>query len=136
MALDSVQLQILADEITNDPLSRGYNVMDPQQVADDLKIVYRSRIKSLMTSTEIFNAVDIDEFMALADGHRSNILGLLAFGSLNPAGREATVFTRIFGAQSQTIQTLAQERQEPVSRAVELGIDGVRASDVEAALND
>lgn len=133
MALNNEQLQILKDELTNDPLSRGYSSMDSQQVADDLKTVYRSRIKALMTSTEIFNAVSIDEFMALADGHRSNILGLLAFGSLNPAGKEATVFTRIFGAQSQTIQALAQERQEPVSRAVELGIDGVRAGDVEAA---
>lgn len=133
MALNADQLLILTDEITVDPLGRGYSTMSSQAVAEDLKIVYRSRIKALMTSTEIFNAVDIDEFMALADGHRSNILGLLAFGSLNPAGREATVFTRIFGAQSQTIQTLAQERQEPVSRAVELGIDGVRASDVEAA---
>lgn len=133
MALNADQLAILINEITVDPLGRGYSTMDSQAVAEDLKTIYRSRIKALMTSTEIFNAVDVDEFMALADGHRNNILGLLSFGSLNPAGREATVFTRIFGAQSQTIQTLAQDRQEPVSRAVELGIDGVRASDVEAA---
>lgn len=134
MSLSNEQLTILTDELTNDPLSRGYSSMDSQQVADDLKDEYRSRIRALMTSTEIFNAVNIDEFMALADGHRNDILGLLAFGSLNPQGKEATVFTRIFGAQSQTIQALAQERQEPVSRAVELGIGGLRAGDVEEAL--
>ena len=133
MALDKDQLVIMKAELTADPLGRGYSSMDSQQVADDLKTEYRSRVKALMTATEVFQNIDKAEFLALADGHQNLVMNIMGFGSINPAGREAEIFVQLFGAQSQTVQAVAQARQEPVSRAVELGVGGVRAGDVDEA---
>lgn len=135
MALNNEQLLALKEELDTDALGRGYAGMDPQSVAEDLKAEYRTRIRASMTSTEVFQSVDKAEFLALADGHQNLIMNILGFGAIDPQGREAEIFTQLFGGGSATIQDLAQARQEPVSRSVELGIGGVRAGDVQAARN-
>ncbi len=135
MALNNDQLVVLKNELDNDPLGRGYQAMDEQSVVDDLKTEYRSRIRSAMSSTEVFQAVDKAEFLALADGHQNLIMNIMSFGSINPQGKEADIFIQLFGVQSQTVQQLSSDRQEPVSRAIELGIGGLRAGDVQGARN-
>lgn len=130
----SEQRQALVDELVNDPLGRGYTGMTDQQAADDLNTEYRSRNRDRMSATEIWQAVDVTEFLALADGAQANIRGLLGFGELNPFGKEADIFVAIFGGGSNTITALQALRVEAISRAVEIGWTGnLTSGHVEAA---
>lgn len=133
MALTSSELVILAAELTNDPLGRGYGAMSDQQVVDDLKTAYRTRIRHRMDSSEVFQAIDLAEFNALTDARQRNVMAMLAFGELNPQGREADLFVNYFGGGSATITALQAARIESISRAVELAIPNVYAPDVAAA---
>ena len=124
---------ILGDELLNDPLTRGYTGMTDQEAADDLNSEYRSRDRSSMTSTEVWQAIDVTELRALADGDRSLVMAVLQFEKINPFGNEAVLFTALFGGGSATLIALNVARVETVSRAIELGIRTVRAGDVRNA---
>ena len=141
MALTNDELLILQSELTNDPLNRNYQTMSDQEVEYDLRNVAaygaspRQRIRALMTSTEVFNSIDLTEFNALTDHQRSNIMGLMSFGNLNPDGREKDLFVNYFGAGSNTLTALNAARMENISRCVELNIPNVYAADVNKARN-
>ena len=132
MALTASERVILSDELTNDPLNRGYSSMSDYEVLVDLKSVYRTRIRDRMSSSEIFQAIDLSEFNALSDSQQRNVMAMLAFGELNPQGREADLFVNYFGGGSTTITTLQSARIENCSRAVELGIPNVYEPDIAA----
>tara|TARA_R110000772_G_scaffold237481_1_gene349385 strand:+ start:744 stop:1133 length:390 start_codon:yes stop_codon:yes gene_type:complete len=123
----------LRDELLNDPLVRGYAGMTDQEAADDLNTEYRPRDRSSMTSTEVWQAIDVTELRALADGDRSLVMAVLQFESINPFGNEAALFTALFGGGSTTLTALATARVETISRAVELALRLVRAGDVRNA---
>ncbi len=124
----------LRAELLADPLSRGYSTMSDQEAADDLNTEYRSRNRTSMTPTEVWQAIDITEFRAKADGDRRDVMGVLQFDSIDPFGNESALFQAIFGA-SATITALQAARVEAISRAVELEIRKlpVRAGHVEEA---
>ena len=136
-------MSVLSDELTQDPLIRGYNgpgaansgpgPMTDQEAADDLNTEYRTRNRDTMTSTEVWQAIDIPELQALADGDRSLVMAVLQFDEINPFGNEATLFIALFGAGSNTIIALNAARIEAVSRAIELGLGRVRTGDVARA---
>jgi hypothetical protein len=133
MALTTAERAILADELTNDPLNRGYATMSDAAVVESLRnLKDRTRIRSRMDSSEVFQSIDITEFVALTDRQQANIMGILAFGSVNPQGKEATYFQTVFGGGSNTITSLASARQEAISRSIELGIPNVYEPDVAA----
>jgi uncharacterized phosphosugar-binding protein len=124
---------ILATELSNDPLGRGYAAMSNAEVVDSLRnVLDRSRTRSRMDSSEVFQAIDIAEFNAKTDLQQRNVMAVLSFGSVNPQGKEAALFTNIFGAGSATITALAAARLESISRSVELGIPNVYEMDVVA----
>ena len=112
----------LRNELLTDPLVRGYDVMTDQEATDDLNTEYRSRNRAFMEASEVFNAIVVADYLALADGDRATIMGIMGFGRINPFGKEANVFISIFGGGSATIMALAAARVEPISRAVELEI--------------
>ncbi len=114
--------EILRDELLSDPLGRSYSTMSDKEETDDLNTEYRSRNRTSVKSTEVFNAIDVSEFIALADGNRNTVMQIVGFGDINPFGKEADVFISIFGGGSETIIALALARMEPISRAVELGL--------------
>ena len=120
---------ILNDELTNDPLGRGYDGMSNREAADDLNVVYRTRNRASMSASEVLNAVDAAEYSALADLDKDRLWQLLAIGDLNPFGVEATLMQDIFGAGT-TITALASARVDAVSRGVELGLSRVGEGDV------
>ena len=127
--------QLLRDEIDTDPLARGYSGMDSQQIADDINIIYRERNREQMTATEVLNTVNTIEWSALTDTEQRKIWDILHMGGdLNPFGNEAQFFISVFGAGSQTITDLAAARTEDISRATEINIVEVLASDVDKAL--
>ncbi len=125
----------LRDELLNDPLARGYSTMSDQEAADDLNTEYRERNRDFMGASEVFNAIVVADFLALADGDRATIMGIMGFGEINPFGKEADVFVSIFGGQSATIIALNIARKEPISRAFEIGVSRlpVRAGHVAVA---
>lgn len=127
------QLLILKNEITTDPLGRGYSGMTDLEIAADLKVVYRQRNREFMTGSEILNALDGPEYQALTDGQKDRVWQILHLGEVNPFGREADLMVTIFGAGSTTITTLAEARKEDISREAELGLPTIYARDVEAA---
>lgn len=133
MALTPPEMDILRTELNTDPLGRGYAGMTNAQVVNSLRnVIDRTRIRSRMDSSAVFQAIDITEFNAKTDQQQRNVMAVLAFGSVNPQGKEATLFTNIFGAGSATITALAAARQESVPRCVELGIPNVYEPDVAA----
>ena len=112
----------LKTELMSDPLARGYAGMTHQQAADSLNTANRTQDRSRMESTEVFQAIVVAEFNALTERQKSNIMGILGFGVVDPFGKEADVFVDHFGAGSSTIQALAGLRRKSVTRAQELGI--------------
>ncbi len=127
------RIDIIKDEIDNDPLTRGYAAMTDAEVADDMNTEYRTRPRPTMTSSEVFQAIVLTEFKALTDGDKSSIFGIMAFGNVNPFGREADVFIDIFGVGSGTITALAALRTVPISRGVELEVGVVKEGHVQEA---
>lgn len=120
---------ILKDELTNDPLGRGYSGMTDEEAADDLNTIYatdpRTRSRVSMSATEVLNAVDPSEYNALISADKDRLWQLLGIGDLNPFGVEATLMVNLFGAGSTTITTLKAARVESITRVQEL--PGVRA---------
>lgn len=134
MALTTSEQVILVNELTNDPLSRGYAAMTESEVVDSLvNNKDRSHIRERMDSSEVFQAIDIAEYLSKTDQQQRNIMAVLAFGSVNPQGKEAALFQQIFGGGSATISALQTARTEYISRAQELGISNVYVVDVEKA---
>lgn len=123
-------LQLLADEITNDPLTRGYSGMTDAQVAVSLNEVNRTVPLASLPASEVANAIDITEFDALSAADEAKIWNVLSLGQLNPFGIEATIFTNVFGGGSATITALAAARQQAASRGVEIGYGRVREGNV------
>lgn len=122
---------ILKDEIAIDPLGRGYITMSDQECADDLNSIYRTRNVTAVSASQALNTIDTAEWTALSDTDQRKIWDILHMGGdLNPWGKEAQMFISVFGAGSQTIQDLAASRIEDISRASELGLGIVRASDI------
>ena len=48
----------LRDELTTDPLARGYSGMSDKEAADDLNTEYRTTPKATITGDEAFTATD------------------------------------------------------------------------------
>jgi len=114
-------MSILSDELTNDPLNRGYAEMNDEEVAININFLDRIRNRPSMTSSEVLNAIDITEWSALTDAGQQQIWDVIHMGNINPFGVEATIFIAVFGNGSDTIAALATIRKENVSRATELG---------------
>ena len=133
---------ILTTELTTDPLSRGYSGMTAEEAAADLNTVYRTRPRDQLSGDEIFQATDATEFAALDDGSQSNVardlktmwVSFCGRDQVDPFGSANVAFVQwIFGSGSATIANLNTIRNEPVSRAVELGLGPVKTGDVEIA---
>ncbi len=127
-------LILLKAEIEVDTF-RVYSTMDNKQVADSLNTVDRTRNRTSMTATEVYNAIDQTEWAGLTALSQQEIWDILHLGDLNPFGREKARFLSIFGA-GDTITALNAARTEDVSRAVEINIGFVREGDVEYVRNN
>jgi len=129
-----MDLLILKTEIDADTLERDYSGMTDEDVAISLNTnIDRTTNKTSMSSSEIFNAINKTEFNALVVADKDLIWNLLALGTLDPFGLEATLFTDTFGGSSVTIATLQDLRKNDVSRGVELGLGQVSAGHVKEA---
>ena len=124
-------IDIIRDEITNDPLTRGYSGMDDAAVAVDLNTVYRTLNKSSLSGDELFAATDSTEFAALTDHQESLWVAFCSRSSVDPFGSSNVAFVQyIFGGGSTTVSNLSSLRTQSVSRGTELGVGSVRPGDV------
>ena len=62
--------QILIDELTNDPLGRGYSGMTDKQAAADLNTEYRTQDRARITGADLLNATVRSEYVALSAAER------------------------------------------------------------------
>ena len=138
----------LKDELTIDPLVRGYNgpgaanpgpgPMSDQEATDDLNTSYRTRNRTSMSGDEIAQAADPTEFNALDDGSQNNTadvkshwLALCGRTTIDPfATANVELVISIFGSGSTTVSNLNAGRVESITRAVELGLGSVKSRDV------
>jgi len=126
--------QELIDEIASDPNIVGYSGMTDQQIFDSLTdpSTGATRPRPTMTASEVFNQIDQAELNAKTDAQRLQIFDILHMGEINPFGLEADIFQDVFGA-STTITNLQTSRNEPISRADELGLTGVSVGSIHRA---
>lgn len=124
----------LSDELTQDPLTRGYSGMSDVQAAADLNTEYRTRIKSSMSGDEIFVQTDPSEFAGLSEHKRLAWLSWTGKDSIDPGNESNVDFVKwIFGDGSTTVSSLASARVESITRAEELGLGRVREGEVQMA---
>ncbi len=123
----------LKDELTVDPLARGYVGMTDQQATDDLNTAYRSRNRTSMTGREVRAEVVDTEYDVLTAEKKAQLLALTASEDLDPFGMAANVIKDIFSGSSVTISNLQTARVESITRAQELGIDPAKAGEVQVA---
>ncbi len=115
-----VDINKLITELTNNPGT--YDALSDIEVADLGNTVDQTRPRSSMTQSEVWQAIDVAELRALADGDRALVMGVLNFQSIDPFGNEATLFIALFPDDGVTITSLIAARQEAVSLFVKLGI--------------
>lgn len=123
---------LLEDEVTNDPLGRGYVGMTNAEVAADLNTEYRS-IEPDSISTEVFlRGMDKGEWNGLTDVDRQYLQILLAREMIDiRTGTETRdALLALFPGGSQTRTNLLALATITVSRGVELGFGFVGEGDV------
>lgn len=123
----------LNDELTDDPLGRGYSGMTDRAVVADMNTPYRDSNRSLMTATEIAQSIDVDEFTLLNTADEQTMWNVLSFSEINPFGFEATIFTDVFGGGSRTIAAFLAARVGSISRGQELSLGVVKLGHVQDA---
>ena len=121
-----------AELLTGHPDTGAYDANDVV-AAGQLNAVNRTKNKVGMTGSEVLNALDKPEYLALSDADTDRVWQVCHLGTVNPFGVEADIFVDIFGDESASIASLQLARKNNVSRAVELGLGHVRAGNVEEA---
>jgi hypothetical protein len=121
-----------AELLGNHPVTGPYDA-DSSTAADELNTWNLTRPRTEVTGSEVLNAIDKAEFLALTDAQRERVWNILHLGTLDPFGLEADLMIDVFGAGSATITGLQDVRQEPTTRAFVLGLGVVDAGDVERA---
>ncbi len=112
----------LVDELTNDPLTRGYAGMTDQQVADSLNTKDRSRNLPEITGDAAFQATDSTEWAGLSDLNKQLWVGFCGRNSIDPFGSaNVALVQNLFGGGSTTVANLQSLRTETISRGQELG---------------
>lgn len=126
---------ILTNELTNDPLARGYAGMTDQEVVDSLLTKNRPTERTVVPSYEIFDAIVPAEWAALTSQEKQRVQTILAMGSINIKGSNTRQsFLDAFAPGTTTRTNLAALQVGPnISRAEELGISDVGDGHVASA---
>ena len=120
----------IADEISADPLARGYSVMSDQEVSDSMNAVDRGRTLERLDQASVYNNIDVGEYAALNNTAKTEVWNIVQVGGaeglwVRPGDTARTRLISIFGGGSATITSLAALLDQPVSRAEEIGLGEV-----------
>lgn len=122
---------VLKDELTADPLTRGYSGMNDKDAAVDLNTLYRTSNRISMTGGEVMQAIDETEFNARTSIQRQEVWDIIHTGAFDPFSTAYDLFVTAFtpgGAAS--IAAFEALRLDNISRAVELGLGTVEEKHV------
>lgn len=119
--------------VAGHPVTGAYDA-DDAVAAGQLHAVNCERDRTSMTGSEVLNAVDDDEWMALSDADKRTVWDIVHLAMVNPHGVEARLMLSVFdAAESPTIAALLVARKESVSRATEIGLGHVGVGNVAEA---
>ena len=110
-----------------------YSSMTDIEATIDLNILNIIRIKSSMTGNQLLESQDSTEFIALSDGKKSQWLALCGLDLIDPQGQVIEIVKDIWGIGSVTISNLSTNRNETISRGMELGLGLIRERDIRFA---
>lgn len=120
----SINLQALKDELTNDPLARGYAGMDDVQVADSLAVQDRQPNRETLTASMLMGALDEGEYNSLV-ARGKTYWGLLIQAQTVPlTDIVKTTLSALFPNPSTTRTNLLALLKRTGTRAEELGLGG------------
>ena len=126
-------LEILAAELADDPLDRGYDGMTDQQAADDLNTAYRSANVDAVSSADVYDAIVPAEYTGLTAAQKSILSDIFSLSEVRVQGNTRDALLAIFGAGTTTRTNLAALTTASITRAAELGLPAIHAGDVAAA---
>lgn len=119
---DAAYIATLADEITQDPLARGYATMADDAVATDLADKYRLVWRDTVPGQELLESIDDSDWVNITESERDLVLNILAIGDLDPQGFARRRMLQVFGAGSATISAMATIARTEISRWAELAV--------------
>jgi hypothetical protein len=122
--------QILADEINTDPLSRGYAGMTDHQVADDINTEYRTVTIPEVSPTEIYQAIDPPEWVALSALFQLVVTNVISLPTVPTSGNTADGLLAAFGPGTTTRTNLIALATGNITRGTEIGIGEIHSGDV------
>ena len=111
----------------------AYTGLTDAEAATALNLVDISIHKTSMSGSELLDAQDASEFIALTDTKKAQWLALCGIGSVDPYGQVVDVVKNIWGNGSTTVSNLAGARTTLISRASQLGFGKVREGEVARA---
>ncbi len=124
----------LRDELTNDPLQRGYAQMTDKQAADSLNAADVEQDRTIVPAHEIVDAIVPSEWTVLTDIERGRIGFVVSAGEVNvKAPNVRTAFTTAFAGGTATRTALTTLLTEMVTRASQLGLGRVKVGHVQEA---
>ena len=110
-------MSILLDELTNDPLGRGYSGMSDLQVADSLNTANRLLGRKSISGPELFGYTEFTEYEILSDAKKDQWLGLCGIDTVT--SNAVPLIKDIFPNGSTTWGNIV--KTEIKTRAQELG---------------
>jgi len=116
-------LQDLKNELTNDPLARGYAGMTDAQVAASLLTKNRPIDKNTLTAAEIYEAINRAEYTALIAGEKTEVNIILSLGgdiSVVTGSKARTALLAAFPGGTATRTALQVAVAQMISRADEI----------------
>lgn len=123
-------LQALKDELTLDPLSRGYSAMSDEQAAASLNAPGRDVDRDSITGGEIAASVVFTELNALQAAQQNYVRALFACASIPLTTNFKQQIGGLFAQNTATRANLLALNRRGGSRAEELGLGHVSPSDV------
>lgn len=125
--------QAITEELSGDPLERGYAAMSDAAVVVSLNTADRPRLKTQMSGDQIFQQTVAAEFAALTDIKKQLWLSFTGCDVDPSAAPNVTFVQWVFGAGSATVANLAVARQQLITRREELGLPELHAADIARA---
>lgn len=124
----------LRDELTTDPLARGYAGMTDVQAAASLNTADRAVARTIIPAYEIINATVPAEWAALSAAEKQRYQTMTGAGQVDASNANVgAAFLAMFAGGTATRTALAALQSTTMSRAAELGLDTVTTLDVERA---
>lgn len=126
----------LRDELTQDPLGRGYASMTAQQAADSLNAVNRAIPRTSISGNDLLACTTVAELTGLTAASRDVYLALIQMASLDiTSANVRTILGTLFAAGTTTRANLIALGNSTiaVSRAAELGLGAPTAGEIERA---